>query len=105
VKLGRRFLRNDNKLYFRKIKVVLPGGQAIEDDEPDADEGADAADTTQAAADPARPSNQSPTGGRPERSESSDTGTSAGRQSADGREQLFDEMERELDELMAALGA
>jgi hypothetical protein len=37
VKLGRRFLRNDNKLYFRKIKVVLPGGQTVEDDDPDAE--------------------------------------------------------------------
>jgi hypothetical protein len=35
VKLGRTFLRSDNKLAFRKIKVVLPGGQTIEDDEPD----------------------------------------------------------------------
>jgi hypothetical protein len=35
VKLGRSFLRSDNKLAFRKIKVVLPGGQTIEDDEPD----------------------------------------------------------------------
>jgi hypothetical protein len=38
VKLGRRFLRNDNKLYFRKIKVVLPGGQTVEDDEPDTED-------------------------------------------------------------------
>ncbi len=38
VKLGRRFLRNDNNLYFRKIKVVLPGGQTVEDDEPDTEE-------------------------------------------------------------------
>jgi hypothetical protein len=38
VKLGRRFLRNDNKLYFRKIKVMLPGGQTVEDDEPDTED-------------------------------------------------------------------
>jgi hypothetical protein len=39
VKLGRCFLRNDNKLYFRKIKVVLPGGETLEDDEPDTEDG------------------------------------------------------------------
>jgi hypothetical protein len=38
VKLGRRFLRNDNKLAFRKIQVVLPGGQTIEDEEPDTED-------------------------------------------------------------------
>ena len=43
VKLGRKFLRNDNKLYFRKIKVVLPGGQTFEDDEPDTDDEAQVA--------------------------------------------------------------
>jgi hypothetical protein len=37
VKAGRRFLRNDNKLYFRKLKIVMPGGQTFEDDEADAD--------------------------------------------------------------------
>jgi hypothetical protein len=49
VKLGRRFLRNDNKLYFRKIKVVLPGGQTVEDDEPDTEEGAQEAAAEQAS--------------------------------------------------------
>jgi hypothetical protein len=105
VKLGRRFLRNDNKLYFRKIKVVLPGGQTVEDDEPDTEEGADAAGTAQAAAAPASPSNQAPADSRPGSPESNGTGTQTERQSADGREQLFGEIERELDELMAALSA
>jgi hypothetical protein len=41
IKLGRRFLRNDKNLYFRKLKLVLPGGQTIEDTDPDPeDEGA-----------------------------------------------------------------
>jgi hypothetical protein len=31
VKLARRFLRSDPKLKFRKIKLVLPGGQTFED--------------------------------------------------------------------------
>jgi hypothetical protein len=35
IKLGRRYLRNDKKLYFRKLKVVMPGGQTFEDNEPD----------------------------------------------------------------------
>jgi hypothetical protein len=35
IKLGRRFLRADKALYFRKLKVVMPGGQTFEDDEPD----------------------------------------------------------------------
>ena len=38
IKLGRRFLRADKSLYFRKLKVVLPGGQTFEDDEPDTEE-------------------------------------------------------------------
>jgi hypothetical protein len=33
VKLARRFLRSDPKLKFRKIKLVLPGGQTFEDNE------------------------------------------------------------------------
>jgi hypothetical protein len=33
VKLGRRFLSSDPKLRFRKVKVVLPGGQTFEDKE------------------------------------------------------------------------
>ena len=38
IKLGRRFLRADKNLYFRKLKVVMPGGQTFEDDEPDTEE-------------------------------------------------------------------
>ncbi|HEY3391916.1 MAG TPA: hypothetical protein VGK58_04375 [Lacipirellulaceae bacterium] len=33
VKLARRFLRSDSKLKFRKIKLILPGGQTFEDTE------------------------------------------------------------------------
>jgi hypothetical protein len=32
-KLARRFLRSDPKLKFRKIKIILPGGQTFEDTE------------------------------------------------------------------------
>jgi len=35
IKLGRRYLRSDKQLRFRKLKVVLPGGQTLEDTEPD----------------------------------------------------------------------
>jgi hypothetical protein len=59
VKLGRRFLRNDNKLYFRKIKLVLPGGQAVEDDEPDTEEGVEQAATQQESAAAAQPASES----------------------------------------------
>jgi hypothetical protein len=46
IKLGRRFLRNDKNLYFRKLKLILPGGQTIEDTDPDPeDEGAATAGT------------------------------------------------------------
>jgi hypothetical protein len=38
IKLGRRFLRNDKSLYFRKLKVVIPGGQTFEDTEPDTED-------------------------------------------------------------------
>lgn len=33
VKLARRFLRSDNKFRFRKLRLVLPGGQTFEDNE------------------------------------------------------------------------
>jgi hypothetical protein len=33
VKLARRYLRSDSKFRFRKLKLVLPGGQAFEDNE------------------------------------------------------------------------
>ena len=41
IKLGRRFLRADKSLYFRKLKVVMPGGQTFEDTEPDDEESAE----------------------------------------------------------------
>jgi hypothetical protein len=37
-KLGRQFLRADRNLKFRKLKLVLPGGQTLEDTEPDTEE-------------------------------------------------------------------
>jgi hypothetical protein len=41
LKLGRRFLRADKNLRFRKLKLILPGGQTFEDTDPDSeDEGA-----------------------------------------------------------------
>jgi hypothetical protein len=39
LKLGRRFLRSDNNLKFRKLKLVLPGGREFEDQEPDPEDG------------------------------------------------------------------
>jgi hypothetical protein len=47
IKLGRRFLRNDKSLYFRKLKLVLPGGQTIEDTDPDPEDEAAAISGTQ----------------------------------------------------------
>jgi hypothetical protein len=38
-KLGRQFLRSDKNLKFRKLKLILPGGQTLEDNEPDPEEG------------------------------------------------------------------
>jgi hypothetical protein len=43
LKLGRRFLRGDKGLKFRKLKLVLPGGQTFADTEPDPEDVADAA--------------------------------------------------------------
>jgi hypothetical protein len=40
IKLGRRFLRNDKSLYFRKLKIIMPGGQTVEDNEPDTEDAA-----------------------------------------------------------------
>jgi hypothetical protein len=37
-KLGRQFLRADKSLKFRKLKLVLPGGQTLEDNEPDTED-------------------------------------------------------------------
>jgi hypothetical protein len=38
LKLGRRFLRADKGLKFRKLKLILPGGQAFNDTDPDDEE-------------------------------------------------------------------
>lgn len=38
IKLGRRFLRNDKSLYFRKLKIVIPGGQTFQDEDPDTED-------------------------------------------------------------------
>jgi hypothetical protein len=38
LKLGRRFLRSDNNLKFRKLKLVQPGGQTFEDTELDTED-------------------------------------------------------------------
>jgi hypothetical protein len=38
IKLGRRFLRADKRLYFRKLKLILPDGQILEDTDPDTEE-------------------------------------------------------------------
>jgi hypothetical protein len=38
IKLGRRFLRADKGLYFRKLKLILPDGQILEDMDPDTEE-------------------------------------------------------------------
>ena len=43
IKLGRKFLRADKKLRFRKLKLVLPSGKTIEDSEPDIDDMEEAA--------------------------------------------------------------
>jgi hypothetical protein len=42
-KLGRQFLRADKNLKYRKLKLVLPGGQTLDDNEPDVEEEAAAA--------------------------------------------------------------
>jgi hypothetical protein len=44
IKLGRRFLRADKMLYFRKLKLVMPGGQTVVDEEPDTEDTDGAAD-------------------------------------------------------------
>jgi hypothetical protein len=35
LKLGRRFLRSDKGLKFRKLKLIMPGGQTFNDTDPD----------------------------------------------------------------------
>ena len=51
LKLGRRFLRGDKGLKFRKLKLILPGGQTFNDTEPDPEDMADAAGRAGGAAD------------------------------------------------------
>jgi hypothetical protein len=43
IKAGRAFLRADKGLRFRKLKLVLPGGRTVEDNEPDTEDREDAA--------------------------------------------------------------
>ncbi|HJQ79295.1 MAG TPA: hypothetical protein VJ828_05035, partial [Lacipirellulaceae bacterium] len=45
-KLGRQFLRSDKNLKFRKLRLILPGGQVLEDTEPDTEEEKGAAQAT-----------------------------------------------------------
>ena len=40
VKLGRKFLRSNKDYRFRKLKLIVPGGRVIVDDEPDTDDAA-----------------------------------------------------------------
>jgi hypothetical protein len=44
IKLGRRFLRADKNLYFRKLKLIMPGGQTVLDEDPDTEDSENAAD-------------------------------------------------------------
>ena len=52
-KLGRQFLRADKNLKFRKLKLILPGGQTLEDTEPDTEEEGAAPQSTRAQVPPA----------------------------------------------------
>ncbi len=82
LKLGRRFLRSDKGLKFRKLKLIMPGGQTFEDTEPDTEE------TEQAAAGGAG----STRGG----------GKRLSPQERDDIHRKMAEMERRLEELMAS---
>jgi hypothetical protein len=88
VKAGRRFLRNDNKLYFRKLKIVMPGGQTFEDNEAETE--GDAASAAQAAT-------QAPAGG-PRQGKRL---TPEERQNVNSE---LERMEKELDEILAEAG-
>jgi hypothetical protein len=79
LKLGRRFLRGDKALKFRKLKLILPGGQTFNDTEPDPED-------AQVAGGP------SPRGGSSKRLSPKDK--------EDIRKRLT-EIERRLDELMS----
>jgi hypothetical protein len=52
-KLGRQFLRSDKGLKFRKLKLILPGGQTLEDTEPDTEEEGAGPQATRAQVPPA----------------------------------------------------
>jgi hypothetical protein len=113
VKLGRCFLRNDNKLYFRKIKVVLPGGQSVEDDEPDAEEGAEQASTQQESTAATQPAGEASATSEPAAPEgatrASADGASAARpritpQLREEARRWFTETEQELRRMAAEFG-
>jgi hypothetical protein len=82
LKLGRRFLRSDKSLKFRKLKLIMPGGQTFEDTEPDTE------DSESAAAAGAG----SPRGG----------GKRLSQQERDDIRRKMADMERRLEELMAS---
>jgi hypothetical protein len=113
VKLGRRFLRNDNKLYFRKIKVVLPGGETVEDDEPDTEEGAEQAATQQESGATAQPASEGSAPAQPATADgatrASGDGASAARrritpQQREEARRWFSETQDELRRMAAELG-
>jgi hypothetical protein len=82
LKLGRRFLRSDKALKFRKLKLVLPGGQTFNDTEPD-------------------PEDEQIAGGPSPTSPQGSGGKRLSPQEKDDIRKTLAEMERRLDELMA----
>jgi hypothetical protein len=82
LKLGRRYLRSDKSLKFRKLKLIMPGGQTFEDNDPDPEESEPV--TASAAG--------SPRGG----------GRRLSQQERDDMRRRMAEMERRLEELMAS---
>jgi hypothetical protein len=82
LKLGRRFLRADKALKFRKLKLVMPGGQTFNDTEPDPED-------EQVAAGPS-PASPAVAGGK-----------RLSQQEKDDIRKRLSEMDRRLDELMA----
>ena len=95
IKLGRRFLRADKSLYFRKLKLVMPGGQTIEDTEPDLEdtEGSEAAGAAQAAAAPGA----APTGDLQQRLRSAAAAAEIWRRSQQGAAEQIAQLKRELN--------
>ncbi len=81
LKLGRRFLRSDKGLKFRKLRLILPGGQTFNDTEPDPED-----EQVAGGPSPAR----SPGG----------SGKRLSQQEKDDIRKGLAEMERRLDELM-----